>query len=61
MQKTIIKYLCCKKKEDIKKDKLSEMPYLIITEICSFLEIKEINKLNHANTELNEKTNINYI
>ena len=42
-------------------DKISEMPLIIISEICSFLDVNDINNLNQSNKKLNEKTNINYI
>ena len=37
------------------------MPLIIISEICSFLDVNDINNLNQSNKKLNEKTNINYI
>ena len=51
----------CRKKKNSKDDKITEMPYIIISEICSFLNVNDINNLSRANTKINEKTNINYI
>ena len=54
--------ICSKKKKPKEdKDKLTKMPYIIVSEICSFLEVKDINRLSRANKNINEKTNINYI
>ena len=50
-----------KRKPKNDKDKLTKMPYIIVSEICSFLDVKDINRLSRANKNINEKTNINYI
>ena len=52
---------CKKKKSNEDNDKLSKMPFIIISEICSFLNTKEINLLSQTNKTLNKKTNINHI
>ena len=54
-------FTCKKKKENEDRDKLTQMPYIIVSEICSFLNPKEINYLSRSNKKMNEKTNINYI
>ena len=55
------KFLLCKKKKNIKNDRLTEMPYIIVSEICKFLDVKDINNLSISNSKINEKANINYI
>ena len=57
----VINLLKRKKKKKIEDGKLTKMPFIIISEICSFLDSGDINKLSRANKILNEKTNINYI
>ena len=52
---------CKKKKSNEDNDKLSKMPFIIISEICSFLNTKEINLLSQTNKTLNKKANINHI
>ena len=34
------------------------MPLIIISEICYFIEVKDINNLSLVNKKMNEKTNI---
>ena len=50
-----------KKNKTIENDNLTKMPYIIMSEICSFLKVDEVNNLNRTNKKINEKTNINYI
>ena len=58
----LIKFFSCKKNKEKKdNDKLTKMPLLIMNEICSFLNPRDINLLSRANKKINEKTNINYI
>ena len=58
----LVKCVSCKKKKaNEDSDKLTKLPYIIVSEICSFLEPKDINLLSLSNKKLNEKTNINYI
>ena len=61
MKTNFKKIFLCKKKNAIENDKLSKMPYIIISEICSFLKVNEVSNLNLTNKKINEKTNINYI
>lgn len=49
------------KKGKMENDMLTKMPFIIISEICSFLNAREIANLSRANKILNEKANINYI
>ena len=50
-----------KKKAINKDDKLTKMPCIVISEICSFLNVNDISKLSRVNKTMNEKANINYI
>ena len=52
---------CKKKKSNEDNDRLSKMPFIIISEICSFLNPNDINLLSQTNKNLNKKTNINHI
>jgi len=61
MRTNIKKIFSCNKKSEIEDDNLTSMPLIIISEICKFLEVNEVNNLNHANKKLKEKTDINYI
>ena len=49
------------KKKNIENGKLIKMPFIIISEICSFLDSGDIIKLSRTNKILNEKANINFI
>ena len=60
-KRDFVDLLKCKKKKKIEDGKLTKMPLIIISEICSFLNSGDISKLSRANKILNEKANINFI
>ena len=56
-----LKSFCSKEKIVLKDDILTKMPLIVISEICSYLNVEDINNLSQTNKKINEKTNINYI
>ena len=54
-------YIFCKKQQIIENDKLTKLPYHVLSEICFYLEPSDINNLSQVNKKLNLKTNINFI